>query len=130
MQFAIPAAEQGTCIVLRLWNQGGRESENEQVMQLLEKYVQKPWHERPDGFRLCDNLYLEFDRKFNWPEAQPPSNSPEGEGLLDSIKPSSDVFGSTRGEVPEENRGLAATALTRDDAELLHREMFPFFVIT
>ena len=78
MQFAIPAAEQGTCIVLRLWNQGGRESENEQVMQLLEKYVQKPWHERPDGYRLCDNLYLEFDRKFRWPEVEPPSNFPEG----------------------------------------------------
>ena len=77
MQFAIPAAEQGTCIVLRLWNQGGRESENEQVMQLLEKYVQKPWHERPDGYRLCDNLYLEFDRKFRWPEVEPPFNSPE-----------------------------------------------------
>ena len=80
MQFAIPAAEQGTCVVLRLWNQGGRESENEQVMQLLEKYVQKPWRERPDGYRLCDNLYLEFDRKFEWPVVQqPPSSSPEGE---------------------------------------------------
>ena len=73
MQFAIPAAEQGTCVVLRLWNQGGRESENEQVTQLLEKYVQKPWHERPDGYRLCDNLYLEFDRKFNWPEVELPT---------------------------------------------------------
>ena len=89
MQFAIPAAEQGTCVVLRLWNQGGRESENEQVMQLLEQYVKKPWRERPDGYRLCDNLYLEFDRKFQWPTTQePPSSSPEGEGFLDSIEPS------------------------------------------
>ena len=89
MQFAIPAAEKGTCVVLRLWNQGGRESENEQVMQLLEQYVKKPWRERPDGYRLCDNLYLEFDRKFQWPTTQePPSSSPEGEGLLDSIEPS------------------------------------------
>ena len=93
MQFAIPAAEQGTCVVLRLWNQGGRESENEQVMQLLEQYVKKPWRERPDGYRLCDNLYLEFDRKFQWPTTQePPSSSPEGEGLLDSIDPLNDVF--------------------------------------
>ena len=93
MQFAIPAAEQGTCVVLRLWNQGGRESENEQVMQLLEQYVKKPWRERPDGYRLCENLYLEFDRKFQWPTTQePPSSSPEGEGLLDSIDPLNDVF--------------------------------------
>ena len=93
MQFAIPAAEQGTCVVLRLWNQGGRESENEQVMQLLEQYVKKPWRERPDGYRLCDNLYLEFDRKFQWPTTQePPSSSPEGEGLLDSIDSLNNVF--------------------------------------
>ena len=93
MQFAIPAAEQGTCVVLRLWNRGGRESENEQVMQLLEQYVKKPWRERPDGYRLCENLYLEFDRKFQWPTTQePPSSSPEGEGLLDSIDPLNDVF--------------------------------------
>ena len=93
MQFAIPAAEKGTCVVLRLWNQGGRESENEQVMQLLEQYVKKTWRERPDGYRLCENLYLEFDRKFQWPTTQePPSSSPEGEGLLDSIDPLNDVF--------------------------------------
>ena len=56
MQFAIPAAKQGTCVVLRLWNQGGRESENEEVMQLLGQYIPKPWKERPDGYRLCENL--------------------------------------------------------------------------
>lgn len=67
MTFSTQAAAKGTCIVLRLWNQGGRDKENEQVMRLIEKYVPKPWKERPDGFRLCDNLYLEFDRKFEWP---------------------------------------------------------------
>lgn len=70
MQFAIPAANQGTCIVLRLWNQGGRETENEEVMRLLSQYVPQPWHERPDGYRLATNLYLEFDRKFQWPEVK------------------------------------------------------------
>lgn len=67
MRFSTQAAERGTCIVLRLWNQGGRDLENEEVMRLIEGYVPKPWKERPDGFRLCDNLYLEFDRKFAWP---------------------------------------------------------------
>lgn len=69
MRFSIEAAKRGTCIVLRLWNQGGRDIENEEVMRLIEKYVPKPWTERSDGFRLCDNLYLEFDRKFSWPDA-------------------------------------------------------------
>lgn len=67
MRFSTQAAGKGTCMVLRLWNQGGMDRENEEVMRLIEKYVPKPWKERPDGFRLCDNLYLEFDRKFGWP---------------------------------------------------------------
>ena len=67
MTFSTQAAAKGTCMVLRLWNQGGRDKENEEVIQFIEKYVPKPWKERPDGFRLCDHLYLEFDRKFEWP---------------------------------------------------------------
>ena len=69
MRFSTQAAARGTCIVLRLWNQGGRNKENEDVMRLTEQFVPKPWKERPDGFRVCDNLYLEFDRKFSWPDA-------------------------------------------------------------
>lgn len=69
MQFSVQAAEKGTCMVLRLWNQGGRDKENEEVMRLIEQYVPKPWKERSDGFRLADHLYLEFDRKFEWPMA-------------------------------------------------------------
>lgn len=69
MIFSMQAAEKGTCMVLRLWNQGGRDQENEEVMRLIEQYVPKPWKERPDGFRLADHLYLEFDRKFEWPTA-------------------------------------------------------------
>lgn len=69
MNFATQAAAKGTCIVLRLWNQGGMDKENEQVMDYIAEYVPRPWKERPDGFRLCDNLYLEFDRKFEWPSA-------------------------------------------------------------
>ena len=71
MKFSTQAATKGTCIVLRLWNQGGRDRENEQVMDYIAQYAPKPWRERPDGFRLCDNLYLEFDRKFEWPSATP-----------------------------------------------------------
>lgn len=69
MSFSVQAAERGTCVVLRLWNNGGRDKENDEVMRLIETYVPKPWKERPDGFRLADNLYLEFDRKFQWPSA-------------------------------------------------------------
>jgi len=82
MRFSTQAAERGTCIVLRLWNQGGRDKENEEVMRLIERYVPKPWKERPDGFRLCDNLYLEFDRKFSWPNSmEKKEESEDGENI-------------------------------------------------
>ena len=80
MRFSTQAAEKGTCMVLRLWNQGGMDRENEEVMRLIEKYVPKPWKERPDGFRLCDNLYLEFDRKFEWPGRGGRAASDESDG--------------------------------------------------
>ena len=79
MNFSMQAAEKGTCMVLRLWNQGGRDLENEEVMRLIEQYVPKPWKERPDGFRLADHLYLEFDRKFVWPTAGEESSEMAGE---------------------------------------------------
>lgn len=75
MEFACSAAQRNTCVVLRLWNQGGRDTENKEVVRLLEKHVPRPWTERPDGFRMADNLYLEYDRKFEWPEAVPSEGS-------------------------------------------------------
>lgn len=80
MRFSTRAAGKGTCMVLRLWNQGGMDRENEEVMRLIEKYVPKPWKERPDGFRLCDNLYLEFDRKFEWPGGGGKAASDDSDG--------------------------------------------------
>ena len=77
MLFATQAAAKGTCVVLRLWNQGGLDKENEQVMDYIAQYVPKPWKERPDGFRISDNLYLEFDRKFEWPSAEASSTKRE-----------------------------------------------------
>ena len=76
IDFSLKAASQGTCVVLRLWNKGGRESENEDVMRYIESHIPRPWHCRPDGYRLCSNLYLEFDRKFQWPEAATGQDSP------------------------------------------------------
>lgn len=67
MLFSTQAAAKGTCVVLRLWNQGGMDKKNEQVMDCIAQYVPRPWKERPDGYRISDCLYLEFDRKFEWP---------------------------------------------------------------
>lgn len=70
MTFSIEAARRGCVVVLRLWNQGGYDSENTQLLDLLASYVPQPWTARPDGFRMTQNLYLEYDRMFEWPDAE------------------------------------------------------------
>ena len=70
MRFAEEAASRGIIIVLRLWNQGGYDSANERLMDLLAQYVPRPWGERYDGWRLAENIYLEFDNMFEWPDSE------------------------------------------------------------
>ena len=101
MDFAIEAARRGTCVVLRLWNQGGRDRENAEVQRLMAQRVAQPWTERSDGFRLCDNLYLEFDRKFQWPEvgesfAEGLTESSEKGGASGNLKPGISGKGNPR----------------------------------
>lgn len=68
MRFAKEAASRGTIIVLRLWNQGGYDTANARLIELLEQHVPRPWVERHDGWRMADNIYLEYDRMFEWPD--------------------------------------------------------------
>ena len=70
MQFAKEAASRGIIIVLRLWNQGGYDSTNEQLLELMSQHVSRPWTERYDGWRLAENIYLEFDNMFEWPDSE------------------------------------------------------------
>lgn len=68
MHFAQQAAVQGIIVVLRLWNQGGFNSENEYLEKLMSQYIPQPWVPRYDGWKLADFIYLEYDRMFEWPD--------------------------------------------------------------
>ncbi len=68
MTFALCAAEQGIIVVLRLWNEGGYNEENDHLHALLAEHVPQPWTQRYDGWKLSDNLYLEYDGMFEWPD--------------------------------------------------------------
>lgn len=69
MVFAQQAASRGIIVVLRLWNQGGYESQNKTMLDTIACFQPRPWTERHDGWKLTDNLYVEFDRMFEWPDA-------------------------------------------------------------
>ena len=74
MQFALEAARQGIVVVLRLWNEGGYDQNNDRLLDLMAQYAPRPWTERYDGYKLVPYLYLEYDRMFEWPE--PDADSP------------------------------------------------------
>lgn len=69
MNFAKEAAENDILVILRLWNQGGYERLNEDILQILAAHQAQPWTERHDGWKLCKNLYLEYDSIFQWPDS-------------------------------------------------------------
>ena len=77
MTFAKEAAQQGIIVVLRLWNEGGYDSNNERLLQLAAQHQPHPWTERYDGWKLATNLYIEFDKMFEWPDEEHPEYEEE-----------------------------------------------------
>ena len=72
MTFAQVAASKGVLIILRLWNQGGYDSANEAIHELIAQYQPQLWTTRHDGWKLAENLYIEYDRMFEWPDEEHP----------------------------------------------------------
>lgn len=55
-------------VVYRLWNHGGAEELNGQILKALEIAFPKPWKEARQGVRLADRVFLEYGDKFDWPD--------------------------------------------------------------
>ena len=70
MTFAGEAASKGILVVLRLWNQGGYDHANDIILDCIAQYQPRPWTERHDGWKLSENLYVEYDRMFEWPDSE------------------------------------------------------------
>ena len=64
------AAEGRKLLVFRLWNQGGADRLNEQILSKLEQFFPKPWVQERKGIRIGSRVYLEYGDKFDWPDLQ------------------------------------------------------------
>ena len=62
------AAEDKKLVVFRLWNQGGAEQLNHQILSALEEFFPKPWIQERKGIRIGNRVYLEYGDKFDWPD--------------------------------------------------------------
>ncbi len=61
-------AENGTICALRLWNSGGAETLNGEILSFLREFFGSDWQKNRDGYKLGRNLYLENAAKFDWPD--------------------------------------------------------------
>lgn len=77
MDFALEAAQKGVIMVLRLWNQGGYDKENERLLDIVARYVPRPWKQSRTGWTIAENIFIEYGRMFEWPEGEKPENSEE-----------------------------------------------------
>lgn len=68
--FAARAAAKGVIVALRLWNEGAADRGNGAILDFLRgKTGRSDWPEpRSHSFRLAENLYLERETAFEWPD--------------------------------------------------------------
>ena len=57
-------------VVYRLWNHGGADAKNAEILSTLKGYFPEPWVENWRGARLADKVYLEYGDKFDWPDIE------------------------------------------------------------
>ncbi len=70
MEFSLKAAENGIIIVLRLWNEGGMNSANQRILDIISEYSPLTINERKNGWKVTDNVFIEHDNKFEWPDSE------------------------------------------------------------
>lgn len=81
------AAEGSKLVTYRLWNQGGQDLKNRDILSSLEQSFPGPWTENRRGHRLGSGVFLEYGDKFDWPDL----SAPEGDahvfcyGLRDQL---------------------------------------------
>ena len=84
--FARAAAARGVLVSLRLWNGGGAEARNEEILALLHGAFPAQWQTAQRNTVLSDRVFLEFGEKFDWPDpAAAESGACFCRGLRDQI---------------------------------------------
>jgi len=74
--YAMKASQAGTICALRLWNTGGADARNGEILSFLETRVGAPPLSLPQprlgSWRLGERLYLEQAERFEWPDLSAP----------------------------------------------------------
>ena len=66
------AAEGKKLVSYRLWNQGGQEERNEEILIAMKRHFPAEWITERRGIRIGERVYLEYGDKFDWPDLAAP----------------------------------------------------------
>lgn len=61
-------AEGKKIISFRLWNKGGKDNKNAEIIKEAENYFPRPWDERDSWSRIGEKVYIEYGDMFDWPD--------------------------------------------------------------
>ena len=82
LESAEKVGKSGKFAVLRLWNEGGLDSLNDRIFDLVEKrFPQENWVKTRRGMRVGDHVFVEYGEKFVWPDGE---KMPDGIGDLET----------------------------------------------
>lgn len=74
--FAFGQQAQGKkLVVYRLWNDGGANERNQEILTAMQATFPGEWHTERRGTRIGDRIYLEHGEKFDWPDLEAPEGS-------------------------------------------------------
>ena len=77
--FAFGNASNGKkLVVYRLWNQGGEDKQNRDILETMHQSFPGDWVQERQGIRIADRTYLEYGDKFDWPDL----NAAEGDARV------------------------------------------------
>lgn len=66
--FAKSASEKGVYCSLRLWNEGGDNTRNGEILALLHEHFPDDWEKCLHNLKLFPGVFLEHGDKFDWPD--------------------------------------------------------------
>ena len=67
-EFTQKAAENGTIVTFRLWNQGCDDGKNDFALETLRRLLPGDWTPNTRGVRVRDKVFLEMADRFAWPD--------------------------------------------------------------
>ncbi len=66
------AAQEKKLVVYRLWNNGGQDARNQEILDTMKQYFPEPWVQDRRGLRIGSRIFLEYGDKFDWPDLSAP----------------------------------------------------------